>query len=200
MMELFLQAIIIYIGGTTILRISGRRSISQMTIPQTAIMIGIGSLMIQPLTGNGMWWTLAIAFVLILCLIVTEYLQIKFNRAETVISGKAVPVIENGMLHEKNLKKMLLPADKVEARLREAGITAIEDVQYATIESSGQLGYTLKPGKQPATKEDIENLMQLIQNGEANINNDGNSAQGNIFTETIDKDGNQEKQIPDKLQ
>ncbi|WP_335743568.1 DUF421 domain-containing protein [Salicibibacter kimchii] len=199
MMELVLQAILIYIGGTTILRISGRRSISQMTIPQTAIMIGIGSLMIQPLTGNGTWWTLGIALVLILCLIATEYIQIKFNPAETAISGKAVPIIENGTFNEKNLKKMLLPVDKAEARLREAGIASIQDVQYATIESSGSLGYTLKPEKQPATKEDIQNLMQLIENGQANKNT-VDPSQSNIFTEIIDKENSNEKNIPDKLQ
>ncbi|SDI26459.1 DUF421 domain-containing protein [Natribacillus halophilus] len=199
-MELFLQAVIIYVGGTTILRISGRRSISQMTIPQTAIMIGIGSLMIQPLTGNGTWWTLAIAFVLILCLIATEILQIKFNRAENVISGKAVPVIENGTLHEKNLKKLLLPVDKLEARLREAGIASMEDVEMATIESSGQLGYTLKPGKQPATKEDIQNLVQLVQNGQSTNANTQETMQNDIFTETENKEPGNTTNIPGKLQ
>ncbi|MBB6448152.1 uncharacterized membrane protein YcaP (DUF421 family) [Geomicrobium halophilum] len=197
-LTLIIQAIVIYIGGVLILRISGRRSISQMTIPQTAIMIGIGSLIIQPLTGNGTWITLIIAFVLILCLIVTEILQLKVDLAESFLSGKAVAVIENGQLNEKNLKKLMLPADKVEARLREAGIASIQDVQYATIESSGQLGYTLKQEKQPATKEDIQILIQLIQNGQMPPQQtSSSSSQKNIFSETID---NNSSNVPERLQ
>ena len=153
------QTILIFIVGTLILRVSGRKSISQMTIPQTVIMIGIGTLLIQPVTGKGLWATFGIAGLLVLSLLFTEYLQIKFDKTESALSGKSVPVIENGYLIENNLKKLRLPVDKLEARLRQSGIHAINDVQTATIESSGQLGYTLKEHKQPATKEDIQILL-----------------------------------------
>ena len=185
--NLIWQTLVIFAIGTIILRLSGRKSISQMTIPQTVIMIAVGSLLIQPVTGNGLWPTLGVASILVLSLIATEYIQMKFDGAETVISGKAVPVIENGILIEKNLKKLRLSVDKLEARLRQSGIMAIDDVQFATLEISGQLGYTLKEGKQPATKEDIQKLIQLIQNGQLiNVNNQP-SKQEDIFTETLER-------------
>ncbi|WP_017378615.1 DUF421 domain-containing protein [Paenisporosarcina sp. TG-14] len=186
-LNLIWQTVLIFVIGTLILRVSGRKSISQMTIPQTVIMIGIGTLLIQPVTGRGLWTTFGVAAVLVLSLIITEYFQVKFDIAETTLSGKALPVIENGVLNEKNLKKLRLPVDKLEARLRQSGITSINDVQIATIESSGQLGYLLKEAKQPATKEDIRNLIQLIQSGKLNLNNQRYS-QENIFTETINKE------------
>lgn len=108
-------------------------------------------------------------------------------KTESALSGKSVPVIENGYLIENNLKKLRLPVDKLEARLRQSGIRAIKDVQTATIESSGQLGYTLKEHKQPATKEDIQNLIDLIQKGKFIQTNEAPS-QNNIFTETISKE------------
>ncbi|WP_240374073.1 DUF421 domain-containing protein [Bacillus piscicola] len=179
------QTLLIFAVGTLLLRISGRKSISQMTIPQTIIMIAIGSLLIQPVTGNGLWPTFGVALLLILSLLVTEYLQVKLDKAETVITGKAVMVIENGTLLEKNLKKLRLTVDKLEERLRKAGISSIQDVQYATIESNGQLGYTLKKGKQPATKEDIQTLIELIQNGKLTYPDPHRSADDDIFFETI---------------
>ncbi|MFA8438628.1 YetF domain-containing protein [Pueribacillus sp. YX66] len=48
----------------------------------------------------------------------------------------------------------------------QSGISSIADVQYATIESNGQIGYTLKQKKQSATKEDIQRLIHLIQTGQ----------------------------------
>lgn len=194
-LNLIWQTLLIFIVGTIILRISGRKTISQMTIPQTVMMIAIGTLLIQPVSGRGLWTTFGIAGLLVLSLIITEFIQLKFDNAETAISGKAVPVIENGTLIENNLKKLRLPVDKLEERLRQAGISSIRDVHYATLESNGQLGYTLKPEKQPATKEDIQNLITLVQNGQLLHTN--NQAQDNIFTEILNKNADV---IPKHLQ
>ena len=190
------QTILIFIVGTFYLRISGRKTISQMTIPQTVLIIAIGTLLIDPVTRKGFWATFFLAGILVLSLILTEYIQLKFDKAETVISGKAVPVIENGALLVANMKKLRLTVDKLEERLRQVGITSIEDVQYATMESNGQLGYTLKPEKQPATKEDIQNLIALIQTGQTLETN--NETKQNIFVEKKKKKNTHE--VPKKLQ
>lgn len=196
--NLLWQTILIFVVGTAILRISGRRSISQMTIPQTIIMIAIGTLLIQPVTGKGFWTTFVIAIILVLCLILTEYIQLKFDRAESTISGKAIPVIEKGTINEMNLRKLRLPVDKLEARLRQSGIAAISDVEFATLETSGQLGYTLKKEKQPATKEDIQNLIQLIEKGQLLMANNQTPREDNIFTETLNNKSS--NNIPKHLQ
>lgn len=187
-LNLIWQTILIFIVGTIYLRISGRKTISQMTIPQTVILIAIGTLLIQPVSGRGLWVTFGIAGILVLSLLLTEYIQLKFDKAETAISGKAVPVIQNGILMENNLNKLRLTVDKLEERLRQVGVTTIHDIQYATIESNGQLGYTLKPEKQPATKEDIQKLIKLFQSREL-LNSNKNSTD-NIFTETLNKNLN----------
>ena len=194
--NLIWQTILIFIVGTFYLRVSGRKTISQMTIPQTVLIIAIGTLIIDPVTRKGFWTTFFLAGILVLSLIFTEYIQLKFDKAETLISGKAVPVIENGHLNVDNLKKLRLTVDKLEERLRQVGITSIEDVQYATMESNGQLGYTLKPEKQPATKEDIQHLIALIQNGQSIHAH--NESKNNIFVETIKKKNKHD--IPKKLQ
>jgi len=195
-LNLIWQTILIFIVGTIFLRIGGRKTISQMTIPQTVMMIALGTLLIQPVTTKGLGATFVTAGVLVLSLILTEYIQLKFDKAETAISGKAVPVIQNGSLMENNLKKLRLTVDKLEERLRQVGVTSIQDVQYATLESNGLLGYTLKPEKQPATKEDIQNLMMLIQNGQ--LLNTNNQTQHNIFSETLNE--NSDDDLPKHLQ
>jgi len=194
-LNLIWQTLLIFIVGTIFLRISGRKTISQITIPQTVIMIAIGTLLIQPVTGRGLWTTFGLAGILVLSLILIEYIQFKFDKAETAVSGKAIPVIQNGVLIENNLKKLRLTVDKLEERLRQVGITSISDVQYGTIESNGQLGYTLIPEKQPATKQDIQNLIMVIQYGQ--LINTNTQAQDNLFTETISKNNDN---IPKHLQ
>lgn len=67
-LNLIWQTFLIYLVGTILLRIGGRKTISQMTIPQTVMMIAIGTLLIQPVAGRGLWTTFGIATLLVNCL------------------------------------------------------------------------------------------------------------------------------------
>lgn len=180
------QAILIFIIGTFILRVGGRKSISQMTISQTIVMIGLGSLLIQPVSGKGLLITFLIALILTVLMIITEYLEIKVDFLETLFSGKAVIVVENGKPNIKNLKKLRMSIDRLETRLRQAGISSIEDVKYATIEVSGQLGYELKDNKKPITQEDFIKLMSEVSQMKTMIINNTTpklNEKNNIFQE-----------------
>lgn len=183
------ESALIFFIGTFILRIGGRKSISQMTISQVIVMIGLGSLLIQPVTGRGLLITFLAAFVLTVLMVIIEYLEIKVDFLETFISGKSLIVIENGMPNIKNLKKLRLSFDRLETRLRQAGISSIEDVKYATIEVSGQLGYELKDDKKPLTQGDLKNLLSEISQLKSvisnNINTQLNQSQGNNIFEEI---------------
>ncbi|KZL91406.1 YetF domain-containing protein [Clostridium magnum] len=121
-------------------------------------------------------------------MIITEYLEIKIDFLETLFPGKVVIVIQNGAPNINNLGKLRLSIDRLETRLRQAGISSIEDVKYATIEVSGQLGYELKDNKKPLTKEDFMTLMAEISQMKEmigdNIKPQGNkNEQNNIFQE-----------------
>ncbi|MDZ5710988.1 DUF421 domain-containing protein [Jeotgalibacillus haloalkalitolerans] len=153
------KAILIIVAGVLLLRISGRKSISQMTIAQTVIMISIGSLLIQPVSGKNIWTTFGVAALLIGTLVFIEYMQIRWDKAETFFSGKSKVVIEDGRIVEENLKGIRLTVDKLEMWLRQNGIDDFNKVQWATIEPSGQLGYVLKPEYQPITKSEFEDLV-----------------------------------------
>jgi uncharacterized membrane protein YcaP (DUF421 family) len=162
-MDWIWKAVLIIIVGTIILRIAGRKSISQMTLSQTVIMIGIGSLLIQPVAGKNIWVTFGVGGVLVLTLMVMEFSQVKFDFMERFLTGRSVAIIENGQLNEKNLKKLRFTVDQLEMKLRQMNITSLADVKSATLEPNGQVGYELKEEKRPATKKDIDDLNSQIQ-------------------------------------
>lgn len=188
--SLIWKTIVIFFVGKLVLRMGGRKTISQMTITQTIVMVGIGSLLIQPIAEEDIWGTLIIAFIFTLLMVISEYLEIKFDIFESVFSGKSVIVIENGEINLRNLKKLRLTVDRLETRLRQNGISSLKDVKTATIEVSGQLGYELIDDKKPLTKEDfitimseisqVNHLMKGYQNTQKNRTN-------NIFQEVIIK-------------
>lgn len=157
------KTILIVIIGTFLLRIAGRKSISQMTIAETIIMISIGTVLVQPVSNKNIWITFGVGAILILTLIVMEYAQIKGDGFEKLITGKSKVIIENGRLNEKNLMKLRLTVDQLEMKLRQKNVTKISDVQWATLEQNGQVGYVLKDEKQPVTKKEFEQLTLQLQ-------------------------------------
>lgn len=182
------QATLIFIVGTFILRIGGRKSISQMTISQTIVMIGLGSLLIEPIAGKGLLITFLAALLLTLLMMVIEFLEVKVDFLETLFTGKAVIVVEDGTPNIKNLRKIRMSIDRLETRLRQAGISSIEDVKYATIEVSGQLGYELIDSKKPLTQGDMAQIMNELSQVKYMLDNNikpqpSQNPKNNVFEE-----------------
>mgnify|MGYP001272960036 FL=1 len=156
------KAVLIVLVGTILLRFAGRKTISQMTLAETVIMIGIGSLMIQPVAGENIWITFAVGFLFVLTLIILEYVQVKSDKLEKMITGKSKILIQNGQLHEKNLVKLRMTVDQLEMNLRQQNVSKISDVEWATLEPNGQVGFSLKQEAQPVTKREFQQLQQSI--------------------------------------
>ncbi|MBU9710385.1 DUF421 domain-containing protein [Bacillus tamaricis] len=133
-----------------------------MTLAQTVIMIGIGSLLIQPLAGENIWSTLYVGALLVLTLIIVEYSQLKFNFLEELVTGNSKVLVENGHLNIKNLRSVRLTVDQLETQLRLNSISKISDVKWATIEPNGQVAFVLKDDNQPATKKDLATINQEL--------------------------------------
>ncbi|MGD6901078.1 DUF421 domain-containing protein [Bacillus infantis] len=156
------KSILIVVAGTLLLRIAGRKSISQMTLAQTVIMIGIGSLLIQPLAGKNIWTTIIVGAILVVTLVIMELLQVKFDKIEKFITGRAKVLINNGNLDEKGLKKVRLTVDQLEMKLRQNNVSSLQDVKWATLEPNGQIGFELKEDAKPALKKDLQMLQQQM--------------------------------------
>lgn len=156
------KGILVVLMGTFLLRVAGRKTISQMTLAETVIMVSIGTLLVQPIATKSIWIAFGTGLVLVLTLLVIEYAQIKMDGVKKVITGKAKVIIEKGELIEKNMLKLRITADQVEMRLRQKNVKNINDVEWATLEPNGQVGFILKEEAQPVTKKEFQQLQQLM--------------------------------------
>ncbi|KZE66215.1 hypothetical protein AWM68_07545 [Fictibacillus phosphorivorans] len=159
-MDFIWQSFLLIFIGILLLRISGRKSISQMTLATTVVMISIGTIIVQPIIETSVIRTIIAASIFVSVLIMLEYFQLKFNFLENMLTGKSIVVIENGQLNEKNLKRLRLTVDQLEKRLRQAGISNFADLKTGTIETNGQLGYEFSKEAKPLTVRDFKKLMQ----------------------------------------
>lgn len=155
------RSLILIISGMVLLRLAGRKSISQMTIPTTIIMISIGTVIVQPIADKHIILALTAATVFIALLIFVEYLQLKWDWFEQLLKGSAKIVIRDGALETDALKKLRLSVDQLEMKLRQAGVSRMEDVKTCTIEPNGQLGYEWAPDARPVTYGQMKQLLAM---------------------------------------
>ena len=92
-LDLIWKTVIIIAAGMILLRIGGRRSISQMTVPETIIMIMLGTLLINPVKSRELSSTFEVGAVLILALALIEFIELKFNGFDSIVSGKALIIL-----------------------------------------------------------------------------------------------------------
>ncbi|HWL12008.1 MAG TPA: DUF421 domain-containing protein, partial [Ureibacillus sp.] len=75
-----------------------------MTLAQTVIMIGLGTLLIEPISGEDVWTTFMVGLALVLTLVIVEYAQVKSDKVEKFITGKAKILVEHGTIQEQNFR------------------------------------------------------------------------------------------------
>src|SRR5690606_41407552 len=83
------KSIFIVFAGMILLRFAGRKSISQMSVATTVIMISIGTTIVQPIANHAMWIAVGSATMFIISLIIIEYLQLKYDWFEKLMSGRS---------------------------------------------------------------------------------------------------------------
>ncbi|WP_202080082.1 DUF421 domain-containing protein [Caldalkalibacillus salinus] len=172
-MDFVWESIVLVLTGFILLRFAGRKSISQMTVATTVIMISIGSIIIQPIIEKSVLRTMGATAIFILILILVEYFEMKFNGLEKMLTGKSKVVIENGQLNVDTLRQLRLTVDKLEMQLRSKGITNLSQVKTVTIEANGQIGYELNDDEKPLTVGEFKKMLGAIQPMNASAGNAG---------------------------
>lgn len=196
------KSLLLVTVGFVLLRFSGRKSIAQMTIPTTVVMISIGSIIIQPIVETSVWRTIGAATIFIGMLVLVEYLQVKSNFVEGLFTGRALSVIENGQMVPKNMRKLRMTVDKLEMQLRQKGISNVTDVKTATVEGNGQIGYELMEDQKPLTVGEFKRLMaaylQQLPQGQTQAQPGQQAQPFNLFDEVVHQ--KHDKFIDPKLQ
>ena len=157
MLITFFRAIVLYILVLVVMRLMGKREIGQMQPFELAISIMIADLATLPMTETGV--PISNGIIPILGLLVMHLtismLNLKSTKAREIICGKPAILIFRGKVDEKVLKKERFTVNELEERLRGNNIVNLGDVEYAILETSGQVTVIQKPEKRTTTPEDF---------------------------------------------
>lgn len=163
-MPFILKPIILYIVAVLLLKITGRRSIAQMTISQTILIISLGAIIVEPFADKDVKKTIIAASIFTALLILFEVLEYYFKGFKKTVIGKEKIIVKDGVIDQENMKKLRLTNDELLSRLRQEGINKVENIKKATIEPNGELGYELTKSAQPITVEDMQFILNKMFN------------------------------------
>ena len=157
MLITFFRAIVLYILVLIVMRLMGKREIGQLQPFELAISIMIADLATLPMAETGIPISNGIIPILGLLVmhLVISILNMKSTKAREIICGKPSILIFRGKIDQKVLKKERFTINELEERLRDNNIFNIGDVEYAVLETSGQVTVIPKPSKRPTIPEDF---------------------------------------------
>lgn len=151
------RTIILYIVVILALRFMGKRQIGQLQPSELVIAMMLSDLASIPMESVNR--PLLTGIIPILTLIATEttfsFLTMKSRRLRKIISGTPTVLIEKGQLLERELERLRYNIDDLLEELRASGYPNLSDVEYAIIESNGNLSVIPKSNKRPVTPEDL---------------------------------------------
>lgn len=158
MLITFFRSIVLYIIVLIVMRLMGKREISQMQPFELAISIMIADLASIPMTEIGIPIFNGIIPILGLLLmhLVISVINIKSIKLRKFICGKPSILIYRGKIDEKVLKKERFTINELQERLRRNNIFNLGDVEYAILETSGEVTVIQKPEKRGTIPEDFQ--------------------------------------------
>ena len=152
-----IKGILVYILALVLSKLIGIKIISQMNFFDFVMGVSIGSMIAKIIIDKDhVVFSGVIALIVFsLLTISTSYLNLKSYIARSIVNAKTLILIENGRIIDKNIKKLRITINELMMKLREKDVFNIEDVQFAIMESNGQLSVLIKADKKPITPYDM---------------------------------------------
>lgn len=151
------RSLILYILVIFSVRLMGKRQLGELQPSELVITILISNIATLPLEDIDIPLSLGVTPILALvCFeVIVSWLNMIFPKFRKMISGSPKIIIRNGKTDPKILKELRFSVDDLMMSLREKEVFDIEDVQYAIVETTGNISVMRKQTADTPTREDI---------------------------------------------
>ena len=141
MLVVLIRSILLYIVVLISLRVMGKGEIAEMNSFDLVITLLIAEVAAVPMENNNIPLINGVAAVtgLVVMQIVISHLALKSRTIRILLSGKPSILIEKGKINYKELQKERVTIDELLEQLRVQGFFKLTDVQYAILETDGNL-------------------------------------------------------------
>jgi uncharacterized membrane protein YcaP (DUF421 family) len=145
-MDIVVRAAFAYLFILFLLRVIGRRELSTMEPSDLILLVVMGDLIQNGVTQSdySMTGVMLATTTFGLLAAATSWLVFRSRRAQRVIEGEPLIVIEDGKPIERNMRAERLTLDEVMQEAREQQIASLDEIQWGVLESTGKLTFIKK--------------------------------------------------------
>jgi uncharacterized membrane protein YcaP (DUF421 family) len=187
--SIILKGIAVFFIALFLTRIMERKLISKMTYFDFVIGVSMGEIIASTILGEQFTSASAITALILLSALTIGigYLQMKSFKIRKLVSSEPVILIQNGIIVEKNMKRVRVTIEELMMMLRENDVFNISYVEFAIMETDGELSVLLKSDKEPLTPAHIK--IQTTSTGlTKDIIIDGNLMEENLKDAGLDRE------------
>lgn len=157
MLLVIIRTLILYAAVVVVMRVMGKREIGQLQPFELVVALMIADLAAIPMQNTGIPLLSGIIPIIILMTaqVALSYLSMKSTKARGVICGRPSVLVENGKLVEKELRYLRYNINDLLEQLRAKDYYNLADVEFAILETNGQLSVIPKSQKRALKPEDL---------------------------------------------
>lgn len=155
---LLIRTSVLFFSTLILLRILGKDSPLRMTpfrfVNYMVIAVIIALISTNIITNTVLGFVALGAWIIYT--IALDYLGVKSKWIHDLINGRETILIKDGKVMEENLIQVRLTGDELLRELRSKNVFKLADVEFAVMESTGEVNVLLKSDKKPVTPHDLE--------------------------------------------
>ncbi|HTS21043.1 MAG TPA: YetF domain-containing protein [Casimicrobiaceae bacterium] len=139
--ELVLRSAVVYVFLLVLLRLTGKRQVGQLAPFDLVLLLVLSNAVQNSMNAgdNSLVGGLISAATLVGVNAAFAYATFRSKRLESIIEGRPQVLIHNGRLYDETLARANLTHHELQAALRQAGCTAVEQVHMAVLENNGSI-------------------------------------------------------------
>lgn len=152
-----IRTVVLYAFVIFAVRLMGKRQISDMQPSELVITLIVSEIAAIPMQNTSQPLISGIIPVLVLVSleITASVLMMKNSKFRSLLCGNPVIVIRDGVILQKEMKRLRLTTEDLCVQLRQQNVFSIEDVQYCIVETNGEVSVLQKPEKRTLTADDL---------------------------------------------
>jgi len=146
--ELVVRAIVVYGFLLVLLRITGKRQVGQLAPFDLVLLLVLSNAVQNSMNGgdNSLVGGLLSAVVLVGLNMLVGYGTYRSKRLEGIIEGRPQLLVHNGKLYPDVLTRAMLTHHELDAALRAAGCSCVDEVHTAVLENTGEITVVVRKG------------------------------------------------------
>lgn len=157
MLVIFVRTVMLYLIVLAVIRIMGKAELSKMSPFQMVVVFMIAELASIPIESPDVSMITGVTaiFTLMFIQVLISYLSLKSEKFKNFFSGKPSILINQGQINHKEMKNLRITINDLMEQLRLGSAASLSEVEYAIMESNGDLSIIQKAENKPLTPQDM---------------------------------------------